>query len=117
MLVQPMVTTRFRATPWQPEYQTRRAFDPPRHIQDVIPHACSHTASTHADERLLIAHRLVVAVLDHYVVGTALNNRGGRDQGEPRLLLQLLDVERAAVAHGGLDLVQRGVDASFSEPA
>ena len=50
---------------------------------------------THADERLLIAHRLVVAVLDHYVVGTALNNRGGRDQGEPRLLLQLLDVERA----------------------
>ena len=53
----------------------------------------------------------MVAVLHHDVVGATLDDRGGRNEREPRLLLQLLNRERAAVAHRGLDLVQRGVHA------
>ena len=75
---------------------------------------------------LLIAHHLMVAVLHHDVVGAALDDRGGAHEREARLLLQLLDGLGAAVAHRGLDLVDRlahalleraGVGPSLSEPA
>ena len=60
--------------------------------------------------RLVVAHRLL-GVLDHDVVGAALDDGGGGDEGETGLVLQLGDGERTAVAHGGLDLVQGAVHA------
>ena len=60
---------------------------------------------------LLVAHRLMAAILHDDVVSTALDNRGGRDERQASLLLQLLDALSTAVAHRGLNLVERSVDA------
>ena len=42
------------------------------------------------------------------VVVAALDDGGSGDQGQLGVLLEIGDVNFAAVAHGGLDLVQRG---------
>ena len=44
-------------------------------------------------------------------MAAALHDGGGRNDGQLGLLLQLGDGQRAAVAHGALDLVQGGLDA------
>ena len=51
------------------------------------------------------------SVLQHNVMAAALDDGGGGHDGQLGLLLQLGDGERAAVAHGALDLVQSGLDA------
>lgn len=49
---------------------------------------------------LLIAHRLVIVIFHDHVMRAALDDGSRAYQREPRLLLQLLDGECAAVAHG-----------------
>ena len=54
--------------------------------------------------------RLNSLVLEHDVVGAALNDGCGGHDGQARVLLKIRNVQHTAVAHGGAHLVQRGVD-------
>lgn len=54
--------------------------------------------------------RLNSLVLEHDIVGAALNDGGGGHDGQARVLLKIRNVQHTAVAHGGAHLVQRGID-------
>lgn len=57
------------------------------------------------------------AVLQDDVMAAALDNGGGRNDGQAGFFLQLRDGERTAVAHGRAHLVQRRLHAVGQGPA
>ena len=55
---------------------------------------------------VLLLNRRAAVFLEDDVVGAALDDGGGGNQGDLGVLLQFGDTQRAAVAHGGLDLAE-----------